>query len=81
MRGIEQYQSPFYFSSESELELFIGESVAVAIIQNIIVDQSYRFKFPKSSGIEKDRCFFLNSLIHYDLFYLAVAHMVKGPAT
>ena len=39
MRGIEQDQSPFYFSSESELELFIGETVAVAVIQNIIVDQ------------------------------------------
>ena len=37
MRGIEQDQPPFYFNSESELELFLGETVA--IIQNIIVDQ------------------------------------------
>ena len=57
MRGVEQDQPPFYFSSESELELFIGETVVVAVIQNIIVDQSYRFKFPQRSGIEKARCF------------------------
>ena len=70
MRGIEQDQPPFYFSSESELELFIGKTVAVAVIQNITVDQSYRFKYPQRSGFEKDRC-----LIYHDLFDLSVAHM------
>ena len=55
MRGIEQDQPPFYFSSESELELFIGETVAV--IQNIKVDQGYQFKFPQCSAMEKDRWF------------------------
>ena len=66
MRGIEQDQPPFYFSSESELELFIGEMVAVAVIQNIIVNQSSRFKLSQRQEIEKDRYFFLNSLIHLD---------------
>ena len=57
MRGIEQDQSPFYSSSESELELFIRGKVAVAAIQNIIVDQSYRFKFPQRSESKKTDVF------------------------
>ena len=56
MRGIEQDQPPFYYHSESELELLIDEKLAVAFIQNI-VDQSCPFKFTLHSGIEKDRCF------------------------
>ena len=57
MRGIERDQPPFYYHSESELELLVGEKLAAAVIQNIIVDQSCRFKFTQCSGIEKDRCF------------------------
>ena len=52
MRGIEQDQPPFYYHSESELELLIDEKLAVVVIQNIIVDQSCRFKFTQHSGIE-----------------------------
>ena len=33
MRGIEQEQPQFYYHSESELELLIGEKLAVAVIQ------------------------------------------------
>ena len=69
MRSIEQNQPPLYFSSESELEMFIGETVAVAVIKNIIVDQSYRFKCPQRSGIEKDRCLFLKFFIIIYLIY------------
>ena len=57
MRGIERDQLPFYYHSESELELLVREKRADAVIQNIIVDQSCRFKFTQRSGIEKDRCF------------------------
>ena len=32
-------------------------SFAVAVIQNIRIDQSYRFTFNQRSGSEKDRCF------------------------
>ena len=56
MRSIEQDQPPFYYHSESELELLIDEKLVVAVIQNI-VDQSCRFKFTQRSGIKKDRCF------------------------
>ena len=55
MRGIEKDQPSFYFYSE--FELLIGEKLAVAVIQNIIDDQSCRFKFTQRSGMEKDRCF------------------------
>ena len=57
MRGIERDQLPFYYQSESESELLVREKRADAVIQNIIVDQSCRFKFTQRSGIEKDRCF------------------------
>ena len=57
MRGIEQDQPPFYHESELELELLIGEKLAVAVIQNIIVNQSCRLKITQRSGIEKGRCF------------------------
>ena len=39
---------------KSELKLLIDEKLAVAVIQNIIDDQSCRFKFTQRSGIEKD---------------------------
>ena len=51
--GIEQDQLPFYYHSESELELLIDEKLAVVVIQNIIVDQSCQFKLTQRAGIEK----------------------------
>ena len=58
MRGIERDQPPFYYQSEWELELLIDEKLAVAVIQNIIGDQSCRFKFTQRLGMEKDMFFF-----------------------
>ena len=57
MRGIEQDQPPFYYHSETELELLIGEKLAVAVLQNIIADQSCRVNLPSVQESKKDRCF------------------------
>ena len=46
-------QPPFYYHSETELELLIGEKLAVAVIQNIIADQSCRVNLPSVQESKK----------------------------